>query len=90
MKTYIRPQQHKNFLKNNDERLITLANGSECICHETEIDIHSPYLTGTVMALTMDCPFADIIIGETAYMKASQSSTESIKYRSEKELNRGM
>ena len=66
-------------LKSNDEKLITLANGSECICHETEIDLDSPYLTGTVMALIMDCPVADIIIGEIAYMKVSQSSIEIVK-----------
>ena len=63
-------------LNSKAERWITLANGSECICHEIEIDLKSPYLSGTVLALTMDCPFADIILGESAFMKVDYCSRE--------------
>ena len=71
----------KEFAKNIDieskaERIIRLANGSECLCHEVEIDISSPYLSGRVVALTMECPFADVIVGETAFLKASEEEKQ--------------
>ena len=33
------------------------------------VSIDSIYVSGTVIALTMDCSFADVISGETAFVK---------------------
>ena len=56
-------------LKKQEEKWVSLANGTECLCYEVEVDIESPYISGTVTALTMDCPFADVILGESAFVK---------------------
>ena len=48
---------------------MSLANGTECLCYEVEVDFESPYISGTVTALTMDCSFADVILGESAFVK---------------------
>ena len=79
----------KNFaemlgLNSKAERRITLANGSECLCHEIEIDLQSPCLSGTVLALTMDCPFAEIILGESAFLKVSNQIREETESQTEK------
>ena len=71
-------------LNSKAERRITLANGSECLCHEIEIDLQSPYLSGTVLALTMDCPFAEIILGESAFLKVSYQIREETESQTEK------
>lgn len=71
-------------LNSKAERWITQANGSECVCHEIEIDLQSPYLSGKVMTLTMDCPFADITLGESAFMKV----LDQIKSNDEKLVNK--
>lgn len=42
---------------------ITLANGSRRQCPEVIIDIHTPFISGKVLALVLDTPFADIIGG---------------------------
>ena len=55
--------------QNQQERLVSLANGTECLCHEVEVELESPYISGKVTALTMDCPFADDILGESAFVK---------------------
>ena len=59
-------------MTNQEEKWISLANGSECLCHEVDVSIDSPYISGTVIALTRDCPFADVILGETAFVKKLQ------------------
>ena len=56
-------------MNNQEEKWISLANRSECLCHEVEVSIDSPYISGTVIALTKDCLFADVILGETAFVK---------------------
>ena len=56
-------------LKKQEEKWVSLANGTECLCYEVEVDIESTYISGTVTALTMDCPFADVILGESAFVK---------------------
>ena len=68
-----------NHIESKAERIIKLANGSECLCHEVEVDISSPYLSGMVVALTMECPFADVIVGETAFLKASEKDKQTDK-----------
>ena len=52
-----------------EEKWISLANESECLYHEVEVSIDSPYISDTVIALSMDYPFADVILGETAFVK---------------------
>ena len=56
-------------MNNQEEKWISLANRSECLFHEVEVSIDSPYISGTVITLTKDCPFADVILGETAFVK---------------------
>ena len=41
------------------ETKISLAIGSECLGYEIEIDIKCPYIQNTVLALIIDCPFAN-------------------------------
>jgi hypothetical protein len=46
---------------------VTLANGSSQTCPEVWIDVDTPYVKGRVVALAMNSPFADLIVGN--YMK---------------------
>ena len=55
--------------KKQEKKWVSLANGTECLCYKVEVDIESLYISGTVTALTMDCPFADVILGESAFVK---------------------
>ena len=70
--------------QNQEERLVSLANGAECLCYEVEVILDSPYISGTVTALTMDCPFADVILGESAFVKK-----ETVSYSNENGSRRG-
>ncbi|CAC5401481.1 unnamed protein product [Mytilus coruscus] len=44
-------------------RDICLADGSTRECKEVWIDINTPFVSGTVLALVLDTPFAELIIG---------------------------
>ena len=63
---------------NQEERWVSLANGAECLCYEVEVILDSPYISGTVTTLTMDCPFADVILGDSAFVKK-----ETVSYSNE-------
>ena len=43
-------------------RMISLADGTVRECQEAWIDIVTPYITGTVLALVLESPFADLIV----------------------------
>ena len=61
------------------ERLVSLANGADCLCHEVEVDIESPCISSKVTVLTMNCPFTDFIQGESDFVqkeKVSFSNTD--------------
>ena len=58
-------------LSYKSERSLILADVTICLCKEVEVEIRSPYLVGIVSALVTDCPFADVILGETACMKTN-------------------
>jgi hypothetical protein len=44
-------------------RMISLADGTVRECQEAWIYIVAPYITGTVLALVLESPFADLIVG---------------------------
>jgi hypothetical protein len=43
--------------------MISLADGTVRECPEAWINIVTPYITGTVLALVLESPFADLIVG---------------------------
>ena len=47
---------------------------TECLCHEVEVDLDSPYISGNITALTIDCPFTDVIFGESAFIRQDRRS----------------
>lgn len=49
--------------KTGKSKGITLADGTARQCDEVWIDIDIPYIKGTVSALVLDTPFADLVIG---------------------------
>lgn len=49
--------------KTGKSKGITLADGTARQCDEVWIDIDTPYIKGTVSALVLDTPFADLVIG---------------------------
>ena len=55
---------------------LCLANWSECFSHEIEVDIKSPFIENTLLALTIECPLANVIIGEMTYIKNKSRSEE--------------
>lgn len=61
-------------VSNQEEKWVSLANRSECSCYEVEVSLESPYISGNVIALTMKCPFADVILGETVLVKTLNTS----------------
>ena len=63
-----------------EEKWISLANGENCLCHEIEVRIDSPFVTGVVAALTMNCPF-DVILGENAYVKDNILKNEGLSVK---------
>ena len=44
-------------------RIISLADGTVRECQEAWIDMVTPHITGTVLALVLESPFADLIEG---------------------------
>lgn len=46
-----------------NSRDICLADGSTKTCKEAWITVNTPYITGTILALVLDVPFSDLIIG---------------------------
>lgn len=60
---------------------IRLANGNICECPEVEIELDTPYLKGRVVALVMDSPVADVIIGNVGHVidDSSDKHTDSIQ-----------
>jgi hypothetical protein len=53
--------EHKNMTGVTSE--VTLANGSSQTFSEVWIDVDTPYVKGRVVALVMNSPFADLIVG---------------------------
>ncbi|CAG2201924.1 unnamed protein product [Mytilus edulis] len=58
-------------------RDICLADGSTRVCKEVWIDINTPFVSGTVLALVLDTPFAELIIGNyvNTYIPTSVKDT---------------
>ena len=38
--------------------------------------LDSPYISGSITALTMDCPFADVILGESAFINNAEEEED--------------
>ena len=66
-------------VSHQEEKWVSLANGSECSCYGVEVSLESPYMSGTVIALAMECPFADVILGETALITTLNTSKTGMK-----------
>ncbi|CAG2194243.1 unnamed protein product [Mytilus edulis] len=58
-------------------RDICLADGSTRVCKEVWIDSCTPFVSGTVLALVLDTPFAELIIGNyvNTYIPTSVNDT---------------
>ena len=56
--TYVEPAKFTG-----EVRMISLADGIVRECQETWIDIVTSYITGTILALVLECPFANLIVG---------------------------
>ena len=58
---------HSNLLSTEqytgNSRDICLADGSTKMCKEPLITVNTPYIIGTILALVLDVPFSDLIIG---------------------------
>ena len=68
---------HGNLVSKGSEygnsRQITLADGTTRNCPEVWVEVKTPYLNGKVLALVLDTPFADMIVGDQAQTKIDVS-----------------
>ena len=59
-------------------RDICLADGSTRNCREAWIDVTTPFISGTVLALVLNTPFADLIIGNYVNTSVPPSAIDSV------------
>ena len=59
-------------------RDIWLADGSIRHCEEVWIDVNTPYISGLILTLVLDVPFADLVTGNYVN-KIKRMKTVSVK-----------
>ncbi len=62
--------------KTKEVREISLANGDTWKCPEVLIELDTPYLKGRVIALVMESPFADVIVGNVGHVAREEVDTQ--------------
>jgi hypothetical protein len=67
-------------------RMISLANGIVRECPEAWINIVTLYITGTVLALVLESPFADLIVGNLVNTSIPKSVGNQIAIQNSNEL----
>ena len=68
----------KSQLKGNKKEVI-LGNSEVQLCPQVRIKIESPYLKGTVYALVLNNPFADIVVGNLGNLYPDFELSESVQ-----------
>ena len=63
-----------------------MADGTVRECQEAWIDIIAPYITGTVLALVLESPFADLIVGNLVNTSIPKSVENQIAIQNSNEL----
>ena len=61
------------------KREVTLANGDVHMCPEVKVHVESPYITGTVDALVLNNPFADVVVGNIGNVYFTLENCESVQ-----------
>ena len=79
--TYLEPAKFTG-----EVRMISLADGTVRECQEAWIDIVAPYITGTVLALVLESPFVDLIVGNLANTSIPKSVENHIAIQNSNEL----
>jgi hypothetical protein len=79
--TYLEPAKFTG-----EVRMISLADGTVRECQEAWIDIVTPYITGTVLALVLESPFVDLIVGNLANTSIPKSVENHIAIQNSNEL----
>lgn len=64
--------------ESHESREISLANGDVWNCPEVTIDLETPFLTGRVVALVMDNPFSDVIVGNVGHIAEEETGNKDI------------
>ena len=49
------------------------------MCPEVKVHVESPYITGTVDALVLNNPFADVVVGNIGYVYFKPENCESVQ-----------
>ena len=62
-----------------NKKEVTLANGDVQLCPEVRIHIESPYITGTIDALVLNNPFADVVVGNLGNVYPTSETRESVQ-----------
>ena len=62
-----------------NKKEVTLANGDVQLCPEVRIHIESLYIIGTVDALVLNNPFADVVVGNLGNVYPTSETRESVQ-----------
>lgn len=86
--TYVKSELVDGECRTGNERNIVLADGTRRTCHEVVVSVETPYIKGKVIALELEDPIAELIIGNrVSYAVDSnikQEHCDAVETRSQK------